>query len=199
MVTLSPAESDRLEAPGLDLDDPEVWRTARRLYYKRFSRRVLKVGLDAEDCWQDVAVGIIRRQRGASRWDPARSGLVHYLWIIIGSLVNHSINAHMARTKHLRIPLGQDEGDLDEDPALALAEAPSTFGQLELEELADEAGVPVEVLAAVADGATAREAVFEAGLRGVEAEAAVQRILSLGRRGRVAPKPQSGSVLDLFG
>jgi len=188
-----------VDAPGLDLDDPEVWRTARRLYWRSFSRRVLRVGLDPEDVWQDVAVGIIRRQKGASKWDPSRSGMVHYLWIVIGSLVSHCIESHLARQKHVRpwIPSLEDD-DMVEDPALARAEAPEDFGLRDLEELAEGAGVPVDVLVAVAEGMTAREAVQATGLRGIEAEAVAQRVTALGRRGR-GTKAESGSVLDLFG
>jgi len=197
MVSL-PAE--HVGAPGLDLSDEEgVWRTARRIYWRSFSRRVVRVGMDPEDTWQDVALGIIRRQRGASRWDPTRSGMVHYLWVMIGSLVSHAVEAHLARAKHLRpwIP-SLEEDDMLEDPALAYAEAPCDFGLRDLEELAEEAGVPVEVLVAVASGMSAREAVREAGLVGLVAEAAVQRVAALARRGR-GTRREAGDVLDMFG
>jgi hypothetical protein len=192
------AEEQHLEAPGLDLQDPGIWRFARRIYWSRFSRRVLGVGLDPEDTWQDVALGIVRKQTTASRWDPTRSSASRYLFLVIGSLVSHAVESHLARMKHVRpwSPSQDDEGF--EDPALQAAEAPEEFSARDLADMAEEAGVPVEVLLAVAEGKTAREAAQQAGLVGMEVEAVVQRVAALGRRGREARR-EAGSVLDLFG
>jgi len=196
MVSL-PAE--HREAPGLDLQDPAIWSFARRIYWSRFSRRILGVGLDPEDAWQDVALGICRKQTTASRHDPRRSSVSRYLFLVIGSLVSHCIEAHLARMKHTRPWHADPDDDCFEDPALAYAEAPEEFGLRDLEELAEEAGVPAEVLVAVATGVKVRDAVREAGLRGMEAEAMVQRVVALGRRGRGRDREEEGSVLDLFG
>jgi RNA polymerase sigma factor (sigma-70 family) len=86
---------------------------ARRFRHAR-SRGGRALKLDFEDTFQDMLLDLCRKQSGASAWDPARSGMVTYLWMVADSSIGNAIRGTSAGKRDR-----QDLGD-EEDVALGI-------------------------------------------------------------------------------
>ena len=65
----------------------DVARIARR--HGPLWRACLRLGWEAADLEQEVLLRILQRQRGASAYDPERSGIGKYLWMATKSALGH--------------------------------------------------------------------------------------------------------------
>ncbi len=93
---------------GVNLADPDQYGLARHVYYSRFSGRVLALGLDPDDGFQECLLGIVTRNLGRAPWDPTRSGLYNYLVIVFTS-VTRNLHAKQSALKVRMLVLGRSE------------------------------------------------------------------------------------------
>jgi DNA-directed RNA polymerase specialized sigma24 family protein len=96
-------------AQSPSFDDPEVYELVRRIYFARFSRRLVAAGIDAEDGLQACLLHLITRSRMPSRWDPTRGGLSTWLYVAMTGI---AINLVDQQRRMLRrsgsVGLGED-------------------------------------------------------------------------------------------
>ena len=147
------------ELASPDFHDPAVYGLARRLFWKRFSLRLVAAGLDAEDAYHDVLLGLMRRARGQGQWQPSRGSLSTWLYLCMTTL---SINlAESARCRRRRGEVGLAGDVADSADAIETGEA---WTRLDLEALACEMEVPIGVLVAMTKGRDIMLAGMEAGM-----------------------------------
>lgn len=147
--------------PSPDYNDPSTLTLARRIYYRRFSSRVAALGLDVDDAFGDILEGLVRKSRSnGSRWDPNRGGLSTWTYVAISGLV-----LNMAAKARVRIALDYTDDDTYAD----VAESDSSWGLLELSDLAAEMDLPPSVVAGLAAGLGGFDAGLAGGLDFVEA------------------------------
>lgn len=158
---------------GLNLADPAVYTLARRLYFKRFSQRVTAAGLDADDGFQEVLIGLVRRQHGRSRYDPSRSGLSNYLYVVISGIVINLADSARRRRVH------EELGDGQVDPAEQAVGNVDGDDALYVEDLAADMELPVGVVRALRDGADPFCAALDAGM---DVRSAASMLDALGMR-----------------
>jgi hypothetical protein len=149
---------------GLDLNDPEVYGLAKRIYYKRFNVRVRWLGIDEDDGFQDVIVGLLRRQKGKSRFDPDRSSLSNYLFMAMSSITRNMAESARCRPQHVqRTSLRDERGGDHVGEDWAEGGITPVSGRA-LEDLAAEMEVPLGVVRALADGDDPVMAALDAGM-----------------------------------
>lgn len=148
---------------GIDLGDPVVYAQVRRMFFGRFARVVTRAGLDEDDALQDVLLALHRRQRGRSAFDPRRAPLNAYLFLAVRGIVANLVDK--ARRGNRRL----DGGIGIEDHALSAQGDATGMTRLEVEQLAAEMGVPVQVVQALADGEDVVIAALDAGMTPVSA------------------------------
>lgn len=142
---------------GLNLADPAVYTLARRIYFARFSGRVKAAGIDEDDGFQEVLLGLLRRQAGKSRYNPAKSGLSNYLFIAMTGL---TINLADSARRRSWCTLGA-EADIAE--AQLEADGGSVTSRT-VQDLATEMEIPMGVAQALADGTDVVLAGMDAGM-----------------------------------
>lgn len=153
----------RRAATGLDLGDPEVYGQVRRMFFGRFARVVVRAGIDEDDALQDVLLALHRRQSGRSAFDPHRSPLNAYLFLVMRGIVANLVDKARRGNRRLDGGLGH------EDHALSAEGDATSMTRLEVEQLAAEMGVPVQVVEALADGGDVVLAALDAGMAPVSA------------------------------
>jgi len=122
----------------LDLNQPETYSTALRLFKRRFASRARACGMDEEDLRQELLVRVLSRQSMPCAYDPSRGAVSTYLFRSFESICSHlQDQARIRRTERLevveeaRIAIPEDRLD----PILALEaqhddHADSIFGVL---------------------------------------------------------------------
>jgi len=84
--------------PGIDVG--KYHEDIRRIFYRRFSQRVIAAGHDPEDVLQRVFVGILGRNRGRNPWRryPGGRSASSYIYLVIDSVVkNYHRDNHPSR------------------------------------------------------------------------------------------------------
>lgn len=163
------ASSASLDTGALNLNDPKTYELVRQIYYKRFSRRVEAAGIDADDGFQEICLGLIRRQSFKSRYAPERGALSTYLFWFMGG-----VTMNMAAAAKRRLP-AMSVGELAEEiPTIA-----DTMSERNVEDLAAEMEVPAGVLVALTEGRDPFLAAMDAEMDVVDA---LQLMTALGVR-----------------
>lgn len=86
----------------LDLADPKVQQLTRRIFFGRgFARRLRAAGWEDEDALQEVFIGLLTRQQGRSRFNPSRSSLSHYLFVVLSSMTSNLLKRRQIRERSL--------------------------------------------------------------------------------------------------
>jgi len=132
---------------GIDLNDRQVQALLRRLYYAHFASGMTQLGLDHEDVLQDIMLAVLARNRGKSPYTPKRGSVATYLYVVIQSVTRNLVESTF-RSRRRNGDVG-DEGDVAEGdvaPDVAL------WSDLDVRDLALEAGVPEELIARAAAG-----------------------------------------------
>lgn len=94
------------DPPCFDLADPRCYGLARAIYRSRCARRLMDAGVEREDGWQTVCMGLLRKSKSeGSRWDPTRGSLSTWLTVAIYSLTAHILQA---ASRRLRTHTGRD-------------------------------------------------------------------------------------------
>jgi len=162
----------------LDLNQPETYQTAVKLFKRRFASRARACGMDEDDLRQELLVRVLSRQSMPCAYDPSRGAVSTYLFRSFESICSHlQDQARIRRTERLevveeaRIQIPDDRLD----PILALEaqhddHADSIFGVL---------------------GATFEAPVIAPVLSPVPKEAKVVR--------KAEPVEQGETLFDLFG
>lgn len=70
---------------GIDLN--RYWKDVRKIFYKGFSRKVLRAGYNPEEVLQEIYIGILKRNQGKCPWDPEKSSLGHYVWMVCQCII----------------------------------------------------------------------------------------------------------------
>lgn len=65
---------------GIDLSRYSL--DVRRIFLKAWGYKLNRAGIDVEDALQDVYKGILIRNAGRCPFDPAKSSLGHYVWMV---------------------------------------------------------------------------------------------------------------------
>jgi len=158
----------------LDLADPETMGLARRLYWARFSGRVRAAGIDPEDGFQEIVVGLLTRQAGRSAYDPRRATLSGYLYLAMTGITINMADREARRLRREGRPAGLweayndadrdgDEGPVPPRQRTHRAGTPSVSA-VEVRDLATAWGVPVVVVTTIAEGRDPVLAALDAGL-----------------------------------
>ena len=147
----------------------------RRLYWARFSGRVAASGIDPEDGFQEIVVGLLTRQAGRSAYDPSRATLSGYLYLAMtGMTINMADReARRHRREGHTVTLAEyrhDEYDVDGDGGRAsrrdrahIAHTPNV-SVIEVRDLAAAWGVPPVVVSTIAEGRDPVLAALDAGM-----------------------------------
>ena len=81
-------------------------------------------GLDADDCLQAVALGLVSRQRTRSAYDPARASFSRYVLLVAGSVLANMLESQRVRERreglgtesdaalHAGGEVGEDESEI---------------------------------------------------------------------------------------
>lgn len=143
-----------------DMSDPAVLGLVRRIYWRRFSRRMEWAGIDPDDALQDVMVSLIVRSRGRSAYDPERAALSTWVYVAIsGIVINLADKARRARRR----------GALGGDSLADTVEAGEPIDAVAVADLAADMDIPAPVLRAMAQGEDAYSAAMAAGCGATEA------------------------------
>lgn len=146
-----------------DLGDPETYGVARRLFFSRFSRRLVAAGLDEDDAFQEILVCLVTRACSASRWNPERGALATWLyWAMSGAVINTADKAMRAARRNGTV-------GIREDIASERGAGGSVPGAMDVRDLARELDVPIEVVGALIDGLDVYEGAIEGGCDMTEA------------------------------
>jgi len=74
-------------------------------------------GLDPDDVLQSVVLGLLTRQQGRSRYDPARASFSRYVYLVAGSVIANLLDSQRGRDRREVL------GDLDDAARSASGEA----------------------------------------------------------------------------
>lgn len=184
----------------LDLSDPAIVSTVRRIFWARgHAARLLSRGLDPDDGLAEVYLGLVSRQHSPrSRWSPERgAALTTYVEMVCRSIVSHLLEGARA-PKRARVLLTSST-DPDEPTAIDLAEADPVPCGLELADLAQELDLPVALVARLAVGEDPVAAALALGMDGLEAMAAGERWRLRAAGASVEPEVETVDLLDLLG
>ena len=84
----------------MSLDVGEKYADIRRLTRTHPLFRVgIARGLDADDLLQAVVLGILTRQQGRSKYDPARASFSRYVHLVAGSVLANVLESQRVRAK----------------------------------------------------------------------------------------------------
>lgn len=159
-MTAAPlSASPSTDPTGLDLNNPDHLGLLKRMYWKRFSARVKWAGWDEEDGFSEVVLCLLRRQRGKSRFDPAKSSLSNYLFMSLTC-----ITKNMAESSRVRARGDDGVGAADDWAEDAVSTAGDPLTERMVEDLAAEMEVPMGVVLALAAGDDPFVAALDAGM-----------------------------------
>lgn len=92
-----------------DFNDQNVLRLARRIFFRRFSRSVQAAGIDLDDAFQAVCIGLITRSRMPSRWNPERGALSNWMFVATTGVVRNLVDQQRrALRRNGSVGLGRD-------------------------------------------------------------------------------------------
>jgi len=85
-------------AEGIDLQVRHMEIT--KLLFAGYRNTIARNNLDPEEVLQEVRLGLEKRNRGKSRWDPNRSKFGYYVNMVCGSILNNMLRKQILRNSH---------------------------------------------------------------------------------------------------
>lgn len=85
---------------ALDLD--RRWPEVRALVRSKYGGWMRRNGIEMLDAEQEVYLGLLRRQQGATAYDPQRAGWARYVVLVAGSVLSHMVQREQRRQKRER-------------------------------------------------------------------------------------------------
>lgn len=80
---------------GIDLQKRS--HEVAKLLYAGFGKKIYAGGLDPQEVLQEVYKGILARNKGKCPYDPAKSSFSHYVYMVIGCILNNYQRSHIKR------------------------------------------------------------------------------------------------------
>lgn len=149
---------------------------AQRLYWARFSGRVRAAGIDPEDGFQEVVLGLLTRQAGRSAYDPKRATLSGYLYLAMTGITINMADREARRRRRQGGTVGlwgaytaadregEDEAPMPSRRARTFEGHTPNVSVIEVRDLADAWGVPPVVVSTIAEGRDPVLAALDAGM-----------------------------------
>lgn len=110
---------------GIDLERRA--HEVRKLMFAGFGSRIFRAGYDPEDVLQEVYKGLLARNRGRCRFNPAKSSFGHYVHMVISCVLANYHRKSIRRSAHEQVGMyvhGESEEGFPSDAALGATDVP---------------------------------------------------------------------------
>jgi len=110
---------------GIDLEQRA--HEVRKLMFAGFGSRIFRSGYDPDDVLQEVYKGILARNRGKCRFNPAKSSFGHYVHMVISCVLANYHRKSSRRAAHEQVGMyvhGESEDGFQTDAALGATDVP---------------------------------------------------------------------------
>ena len=110
---------------GIDLENRS--NEVRKLMFAGFGSRIFRSGYDPEDVLQEIYKGLLARNIGRCRFDPAKSSFGHYVHMVISCILANYHRKSSRRSAYEQVGmyvLGESEDGYHADAALGANDVP---------------------------------------------------------------------------
>jgi len=123
----TPITVDAATAGPIGIDLERRSHEVRKLMFAGFGSRIFRSGYDPDDVLQEIYKGLLARNRGRCRFNPAKSSFGHYVHMVISCILANYHRKNSRRSAHEQIGMyvhGESEKGFPSDAALGANDIP---------------------------------------------------------------------------